>query len=70
MFHVQEGLKVQRLDNGGVEIFVPESPATGRSFYLTDSEWASVVASVSAHGETGVSYSAALLFHNATDRRV
>lgn len=58
-YHASDGLYFRRLRNGGVEI-----QATGRRLVeLTANTWASAVASVSARGETGDTYRAALLFH-------
>lgn len=63
-FHVSSGLYFRRNDEGAVQI------GRGSSFddveviqTIEPSSWASVVASVSAAGETYLTYRAALAFH-------
>jgi hypothetical protein len=62
-FHVRDGWFFSRDDEstppGAVTVRVQDGP----TFTLAPHEWASVVASVSAHGETGETYRAALDFH-------
>lgn len=60
-FHVRDNLFFERDADGSVEITCPD----GTFLVIDASSWASVVASVSAQGETGESYRAALDFHNA-----
>lgn len=81
MFHLQNGLFFQRLKSGQVRIVktrdggypieVNGINGQGQSNILfdevtTDSGWASVVASVSARGETLETYTEALTNHNLT----
>lgn len=74
LFHVKDGLYFQRTAKGGVRIIktdptacfdplgYPDAPAE-LDVTLDDGSWASVVAHVSALGETGETYRAALAFH-------
>lgn len=75
-FHSKDGLYFQRRDDGSVDIshWLSGIANTGRadqqpcdvlnrSWRLTASEWASVVASVSQDGENGETWKAALDFH-------
>lgn len=57
-FHSREGLCFMRFDNGDVEIAWPGGRVT-----LPENEWASVVCSTSAQGETFDRWMAARVFH-------
>lgn len=57
-FHAHSGQYFRRLDDGRVEIRNSDGV-----FVCDASTWASVVASVSARGETGETYRQALDFH-------
>jgi hypothetical protein len=68
MFHVKEGLYFERMAYGKVHIMKrstvhPESPIE-MDMILEDSDWASIVASVSARNETGETYREAMEFHH------
>lgn len=68
MFHVKEGLYFERTTYGGVHITKrstahPESPIE-MDMIINDSEWASIMASVSARNETGETYREAMEFHH------
>jgi len=60
-FHSRENWFFKRLPGGSVRIASATEPA--RAVVLGASTWASAVASVSAAGETGETYRAALAFH-------
>lgn len=60
-FHAREEWFFKRLPGGMVRI--TSAKGTPRSVVLDASTWASAVASVSAAGETGETYRAALGFH-------
>jgi len=64
-FHAQENWFFKRLEGGMVRVTSASEPP--RSVLLEASVWASVVASVSADGETGETYRAALAFHGEDD---
>jgi hypothetical protein len=72
-FHTHEGWYWRRRSDGSVAIVVTESAKDGapivREHYLEVGEWASVVASVSARGETGETFLEAKTFHDAPSRR-
>jgi hypothetical protein len=59
-FHVRDGLYFERTGSNGVRITWPN----GEEMILDDFSWASVITSVSAAGETGETFQAALRFHN------
>jgi hypothetical protein len=65
-FHARDGWYFRREDDGSVRILAPDSlgPGAQQAIVLDASTWASVVASVSAAGETGETYRTALLFHS------
>ncbi len=70
MFHAKDGLFFRRLDpDGRVQILKTvdcQSPEVGNIssvVTLTESQWASVVASVSLYGETAARWQQARLFH-------
>lgn len=64
-FHARDGWCFRREDDGSVRILAPDSigPGAHQMVTLDASTWASVVASVSAAGETGETYRCALGFH-------
>ncbi|MFI7126011.1 hypothetical protein ACIBQ1_09975 [Nonomuraea sp. NPDC050153] len=64
-FHAKNGWYFRREDDGSVHIAAPDSMGPGASQVVTldANTWASVVASVSATGETGDTFSQALVFH-------
>lgn len=76
MFHSQKGLFFERLDGGSVRIRKTYDERDIRpdnviaDVTLSDSEWASVVATLSYGGENATSYAAALKFHNFAEPRV
>lgn len=66
-FHIRNGWTAERLaGSGGVTIGhgPGENDEPGQYITMTDTEWASVVASVCAQGEAGTTYNTALAFHN------
>ncbi len=66
-FHIRDGWRAERLVGSGSVTIVKEAEVpgdTGVYLTMTDTEWASVVASVCARGETAVTYGDALAFHN------
>lgn len=64
-FHAKGGWFFRREDDGAVHITAPDSmgPGARQVVTLDANTWASVVASVSAAGETGDSWRQALAFH-------
>lgn len=64
-FHAKDMWFFRREDDGSVRITAPDSmgPGAHQVVTLDASTWASVVASVSAQGETSDTYRAALDFH-------
>lgn len=66
-FHSRDGFYFTRTADGSVRIRIAESgmanAPTLREVTLPENEWASVVAFVSAHGETGETWQAARKFH-------
>lgn len=76
MFHANNGLYFERLPDGGVRVshWLHGAANAGRadqasvqvldrSWHLSASEWASVMASVSARGESGETHTEATLYH-------
>lgn len=61
MFHIQDGWQVERRPDGSV-LLETRSPVR-RAIIIDPSSWASVVATVSAKGETSETYRAALEAH-------
>lgn len=68
-FHSRDGFYFKRLPDGSVRIRIAEDAKsdakTLRQIKLPASEWASVVANVSASGETAESHRAAVSFHGS-----
>ncbi len=67
MFHAKDGWFFQRVDNGDVRIMLQPSGFGGQpqaQVQLSSDTWASIVATVSAKGETAESWKAASNFHN------
>ena len=66
MFHWKDGVTFERQDDGRVDMFVPEFPngAAGKKYHIPAAEWASIIAAVSADGETAKQYQNALVFHS------
>lgn len=64
-FHARDGWFFRREDGGSVRIMAPDSlgPGAHQVVKLDPSTWASVVALVSAAGESGDTYRQALAFH-------
>jgi hypothetical protein len=58
-FHVRDGLRFRRRPTGEVRIEWGDKP-----IYLTEHEWASVVAFLSKHGENEITFRQALAFFN------
>ena len=76
-FHSRDGFHFARLDDGSVRVALTRpvlrpdgeptlDQAVIAQVVLPPAEWASVVASVSKYGETGVSWSAALDWHGGS----
>lgn len=76
-FHSNNGLCFERLEDGGIEVTRrlwgwadPHSPdkkqadVIDQRWRMTAAEWASVVASMSAKGETTETFNDALRFHD------
>lgn len=76
MFHANNGLYFERHADGSVTVShwlrgaanagrADQQPVNvlDREWNLTASEWASVIATVSARGESGETHTEALLFH-------
>lgn len=63
MYHIESGIYIERMADGGVRIFRETGTEKADLFRVAGSVWASMVAHVSAHGETGETYWAALGFH-------
>ena len=68
-FHARDGVIFKRDAGGGVVISKAGAEFGEREIILdlTGSAWASIVAHVSARGETGDTYREALEFHEARD---
>lgn len=68
MFHWQDGWFFTRLPGGGVKIVKHEKASIDAPIVVAaeiDADsWASIVCSVSAHGETSDRFNTALAFHN------
>lgn len=62
-FHTHDGWYWNRTADGSVRIVVQPPGGGSYEHVLTASEWASVVSHVSARGETGETWKAALEFH-------
>lgn len=62
-FHAKDGWYFERLDGGGVKISAAVNRST-ETITLPAAEWASVLAAVSAQGETSETYQAALRMHS------
>ncbi len=58
-FHARDGWYFQRQDDGSVKISAAVSRST-ETLTIPPNEWASIVAAVSAQGETAETYQAAL----------
>lgn len=67
-FHARDNWFFRREDDGSVHITAPDSMGPGAHQVVTlDADtWASVVASVSAGGETSETFHAARRFHDGT----
>lgn len=71
-YHWRDGITFERQADGSVCI---EQPVTdwsdGQSFQATipAAEWASIIAAVSAQGETAEQYAIATVFHNEAPSR-
>lgn len=67
-FHFEGGLYFKRLADNRVQILIKESAhihaPVFRKFVATDSEWASIIASVSMRGDDAHSHKEALELHN------
>jgi len=65
-FHARDNWFFRREDDGAVRILAPDSlgPGAHQVVTLDADTWASVVASVSAGGETSESFQAARRFHD------
>lgn len=67
MFHAKEGWFFERVDNGDVRIMLIPAGFGGQpqqKVQLSSDTWASIVATVSAKGETSESWRAAKDFHD------
>ncbi len=70
-FHVGAGVYARRTVDGGVLIYrASGAPPVTPMLELSASEWASLVASVSATGETTETYADAVSLHRGRCRRV
>lgn len=67
-FHWRDGVTFQRQDDGRVDMFVPLEPGSdkGRLHHIPPDEWVSIIAAVSASGQTSEQYRNANLLHNFT----
>jgi len=64
MFHARDGLFFERQADGSVRVLVKEQNQTKFSTVLSADGWASVVATVSARGETLETWNEARQYHN------
>lgn len=64
-FHWRDGITFERKDDGRVDMFVPlvANGEAGTTHHIPAAEWASIIAAVSAIGETAEQYADALSFH-------
>lgn len=72
-FHWRDGWYFRRLTNGAVEVIKtvdPRSDDPEIRIEIPSEEWASIVCSVSAHGETGERWNAAQDFHGRVPSEV
>ena len=67
-FHARDNWFFRREDDGSVRILAPDTmgPGAHQAVTLDANTWASVVASVSARGETSETFQAARDFHGGT----
>lgn len=70
--HVKDGWNFQRVDDGAVRIYKtdPNGPSDQEASLLAEitipgNEWESVIAAVSAHGDSARGFSIAQAFHRA-----
>lgn len=64
-FNINNGWTASRTEDGGVHIVGHDGEGVAVvELMMDDSSWASVVAAVSARGETGETFGEALRFHN------
>lgn len=65
-FHSQDGLMFKRRHDGSVRVWVVEFPGDKTVFetILPATSWGSVMATMSAHGETGPTWRAAVAIHH------
>lgn len=68
-FHARDNWFFRREDDGSVHILAPDSmgPGAHQVVTLDANTWASVVASVSARGETSESFQTARSFHDGEE---
>jgi hypothetical protein len=64
-FHWRDGWYFKRLEDGAVRVMFVAGEYVYTRLHIPPNEWASIVCSVSAGGETGERYEAALQFHGA-----
>ena len=66
-YHARDGWRFRRLEGGTVMIWREQSPPSGppilQPVRIPPNEWASIVAHVSAAGEEGRTWRAAIDFH-------
>lgn len=62
-FHWRYGVEFARAANGDVVLCTPVDERLARSFVIPAAEWASIIAHVSAGGETSEKYAEATAFH-------
>ena len=64
-YHWRYGIELERLAGGDVRLTIPGERygAIENSWTIPAAEWASIIASVSAIGETAEQYADALSFH-------
>jgi hypothetical protein len=68
MFHLQDGLHFERLQDGSVRVAKTDGSQGGPvewEMTVDAGSWASVVADICKQGETAETHKAALEFHNA-----
>ena len=64
VYHAKDGFFFLRGDNGQVSITIVEHGSVAKETVLDADTWASVVATVSASGDTSLAHSVALEYHN------
>jgi len=65
-FHWRDGWYFKRLDDGTVRVLLVHGQQIYQHLIIPDNEWASIVCSVSADGETGERWQQARNFHGVS----